>query len=157
MIDNAVMEYIANNIKSNIRELEGALNKVTALSKLKKIPVTLELAQEALKDHFTQNNNKEVTPDLIVQIVADQYAISISDIKSKIKSKNIAYPRQIVMYLCNKLIGMTSSEIGRFLSRDHATVIHGIDKVAEDLQDEKNTGKNALTNRIEVIKKKLNL
>ena len=151
------MEYIANNIKSNIRELEGALNKVTALSKLKKIPITLELAQEALKDHFTQDNNKEVTPDYIVQIVADQYGIDPSDIKSKKRSQDIALPRQIVMYLCNKCIGMSSSEIGRYLERDHSTVIHGIDKMVELITNEKKSGKNEITSRVDVIKKKLSL
>jgi chromosomal replication initiator protein len=156
-IANNVIEYIADNIKSNIRELEGALNKVTALSRLKKIPVTLELAQEALKDHFAQDNNKEVTPDFIVQIVADQYGIDPGDIKSKKRSQDIALPRQIVMYLCNKCIGMSSTEIGRYLERDHSTVIHGIDKMAEVLAAEKKSGKNDITSRIDVIKKKLSL
>ena len=135
-------------------DLIGTSTELTPALKLKK---ALELAQEALKDHFAQDNNKEVTPDFIVQIVADQYGIDPGDIKSKKRSQDIALPRQIVMYLCNKCIGMSSTEIGRYLERDHSTVIHGIDKMAEVLAAEKKSGKNDITSRIDVIKKKLSL
>ena len=96
-IDPEVMQYVATNINSNIRELEGALNKIFVFANLEKKPVTLELAENALKD--TIECQKEVTPQLIMDVVAEHYNISVSDIISKKKNKEIANPRQICMYL----------------------------------------------------------
>lgn len=96
-INQEVMQYVATNINSNIRELEGALNKIYVFANLEKKPVTLELAENALKD--TIECQKEVTPQLIMDVVAEHYNISVSDIISKKKNKEIANPRQICMYL----------------------------------------------------------
>lgn len=157
-IDNKVMEYIATNIKSNIRELEGALTKIVALSKLEKREVNVSLAEEALKDLISPNHKKEITPGLIIQIVAEQYNLSPNDLISTRKSKNIAYPRQIVMYLCRTLISSLSlSDIGKALGgRDHTTILHGIEKITADLETEKRENHSELTDRIDLIKKKLN-
>lgn len=150
-IDNEVIKYIATNIKSNIRELEGALTKIVALSKLNKKEITIALAEEALKDIIAPGGTKEVTPELVIQVVADHFNISTLDILSQKRQKDIVYPRQIVMYLCRNITATPLQEIGKALGgRDHTTIIHGIDKISEDL--EKNP---TLQNTIDILKKKL--
>jgi len=151
-IDEEVLRYIADNIKSNIRELEGALTKIVAFSRLKKRELNLQLAQEALKDIISPNEKKIITPELIVDVVAEHYNISPSDIFSKDKSRNISYPRQIVMYLCRRLTDLSVTEIGKILgNRDHSTVLHGFDKVANDIKKDP-----SLNNTIDVLIKKIN-
>ena len=102
-IDNEVIKYIATNVKSNIRELEGALTKIVALSKLNKQEITIELAEEALKDLISPNETKEVTPELIIQVVADHFGITPLDISSQKRNKEVVFPRQIVMFLCRSM------------------------------------------------------
>ena len=156
-IADEVMEYIASNIKSNIRELEGALTKIVALSKLEKREVNVALAEEALQYLISPDNKKEITADSIIQVVADQYNLNPSDIISTKKSKNTAYPRQITMYLCRSLLTISLSDIGKALGgRDHTTVIHGIEKITKDLEVEKRQNRSELANRLDIIKKKLN-
>ena len=90
-------------------------------------------------------------------MVADQYNLNPSDIISTKKSKNIAYPRQITMYLCRSLLTISLSDIGKALGgRDHTTVIHGIEKITKDLEVEKRQNRSELANRLDIIKKKLN-
>ena len=150
-IDTEIMEYVANNVKSNIRELEGALNKICVYSKLKRKPIDLELAQEALKDLITPQGEREITLDLIVDIVCEHFNISLADIKSRKKSQEIAYPRQIAMYLCKKHTDKSLKAIAAVLGkRDHSTIIHGYQKIENDLQN--NTG---LQNTIGVLTKKI--
>ena len=91
-IDNEVIKYIADNIKSNVRELEGALTKVVAKSRLVKQPITLELAEELLRDHITPSERKEITSELIIEVVAEHYNLKTSDLASVTKKKTIAYP-----------------------------------------------------------------
>jgi chromosomal replication initiator protein len=152
-IDNEVIKYIATNIKSNIRELEGALTKIVALSKLDhNKDIDFALAEEALKDIISPNAQRKVTADLIIQVVADHFGLTPLDIASQKRSKNIAYPRQICMYLCHEIIGTPLQEIGRLLGgRDHTTIIHGRDKIAADLKTNESTA-----NTIEILKKKIN-
>ncbi|MBP3616693.1 MAG: chromosomal replication initiator protein DnaA [Lachnospiraceae bacterium] len=151
-IDNEILAYFAENIKSNIRELEGALNKLVALSRLKKQPITMELAQEALKDYISADNHKTITVGYIVDIVSEHMGISSSDIYSKKRSSDIANARQIVMYLATKLTTLSTTDIGKQLSnRDHSTVIHGRDKIEEDLKLNPQ-----LQNTIDVLIKKIN-
>ena len=146
-IDNEVIKYIANNIKSNIRELEGALTKIVALSRLNKCDITLGLAEEALKDIISPNAQREVTPNLIIQVVSDHFGIS-----SQKRTKEIVYPRQIVMYLCRNMTETPLQSIGRILGgRDHTTIIHGSEKIAADMNKDEN-----LKNTIEILKKKIN-
>jgi chromosomal replication initiator protein len=151
-IDNEVMKYIATNVKSNIRELEGALTKIVALSRLKKKEVNVTLAEEALKDLISPDNKKQLTPELIIDVIAEHFNISPADIYSVNKSRNIAYPRQISMYLCRKLTDLSLADIGKLMgNRDHSTILHGIDKV------ENNINKDAsMQNTIEVLMKKIN-
>lgn len=150
-IDNEVIKYIATHIKSNIRELEGALTKIVALSKLNKKEITLELAEEALKDLISPNAVREITPELIINVVADHYKIQPSDITSSKRNKEVVYPRQIVMYLCRHMTNTSLQAIGKELGgKDHTTIIHGADKITAELVDNE-----ALANTIEILKKKI--
>ena len=151
-IDEEVLKYIASNIKSNIRELEGALTKVVAFSRLKKRELTLDLAIEALQDIISPNEKKIITPELIVDIVAEHFNISSSDIYSKDRSRVVSYPRQIVMYLCRRLTDLSVTDIGKALgNRDHSTILHGCDKIEKDMRKD-----HSLHNTIDVLIKKIN-
>ena len=133
-----VLNLIAKNIKANIRELEGALNKVCGYSNLMKRPISFELANEVLNDLFDKNSDRQLSSDYIKEVVAREFSIKYDDFSSKKKTKNIAYPRQIAMYLCKELMDMSLSKIGEeFGNRDHTTVIHACKKVEEDIQSKK--------------------
>ena len=153
-IPDSVMEYVANNIKSNIRELEGALNKICVYANLtkKNEPITVEIAEEALKDLISPDAKREVTPEMIADIVANHYHITMDDLKSKKKNKEIAYPRQITMYLCRQHTDVPLQTIGNILGkRDHSTVLHGIEKIEKDI-----ASNPSMKNTIDVLVKKIN-
>ena len=151
-IPNEVMQYIATNVKSNIRELEGSLTKLIALHKLKKVPINIMLAAEALKDIISPNESRQITPEYIIEIVAEHFSITVMDLKSSKRNSNIAIPRQIAMYLCRAMTDTPLKSIGIILGgRDHSTVSHGIDKITDELK-----GNDALNNTIDIIKKKIN-
>ena len=151
-IDEEVLKYIATNIKSNIRELEGALTKIVAFSRLKKKELNLALAEAALQDIIYPNEKKIITTELIVDIVAEHYNLLPSEIYSKDKSRNVSYPRQIVMYLSRKLTDFSVTDIGKSLgNRDHSTVLHGCDKIIKDIDKDP-----SLHNTIDVLIKKIN-
>ena len=151
-IDNAVIQYIATNIKSNIRELEGALNKLVALSNLENKEITVDLAENALKDIISPDQKREVTPQLIIDTVAEHFHISPSDIASNKRNSEIVVPRQIVMYLCRNMLDIPLKQVGSFVGkRDHSTVIHGINKIEEELKTSE-----TMRNTLDIIKKKLN-
>jgi chromosomal replication initiator protein len=114
-IPDDVMQYIANNIKSNIRELEGSLNKLIALSNLENKKIDIPLAAEALKDMISPDNNREVTPELIIDIVSEHFNIPISELKGKKRNAEIVLPRQIIMYLCRTLTDTPLKAIGAIL------------------------------------------
>ena len=151
-ISEEVIKYIATNIKSNIRELEGAFNKVMASSKLEKKEVTLELAEQALKDIISPNEQKVITPDYIISVVAEHYHVTVADLCGNKRSSKIVMPRQISMYLCRDIIDTSLKTIGKNLGdRDHTTVMHGIEKIENELKVNDN-----LKNSIETLKKKIN-
>ena len=151
-ISNEVMHYIASNVKSNIRELEGSLNKLIALHKLKKEDINIMLAAEALKDIVSPHENRQITPELILEVVSEHFSITISDLKSGKRNSNIAIPRQVAMYLCRTMTDTPLKSIGIMLGgRDHSTVSHGVEKVAEEIKSDE-----AFNNTVEIIKKKLN-
>ncbi|MCD8122385.1 MAG: chromosomal replication initiator protein DnaA [Clostridiales bacterium] len=152
-IDNEVIKYIATNIKSNIRELEGALTKIVAFSKLKtKKEITVPLAEEALKDMISQNGQANITPDYIIEIVAEHFDLTPLDITSQRRSKDVVYPRQICMYLCRTMTQIPLQQIGSYIGgRDHTTVMHGYEKVCKDLNNNP-----TLSNTIDILKKKIN-
>ncbi|WP_410506295.1 chromosomal replication initiator protein DnaA [Haloimpatiens sp. FM7315] len=150
-IPNEVMVYIANKIKSNIRELEGALIRIVAFSSLTNKEISVDLASEALKDIISNNQNKQITINSIQDIVSSYFNLSINDFKSSRRTRNIAYPRQIAMYLCRKLTDMSLPKIGEeFGGRDHTTVIHAYEKISNNLKKDdglKNT-LDELSNKI---------
>lgn len=154
MIDDNILNYIATNIESNIRELEGAVTKIIAFSRLKHREITMDLAKEALRDLINPNNKKTITVDTIKEIIAEHFGITIEDLNSNKRNNTIAYPRQICMYLCHELLNNTTlKEIGNQLGgRDHTTIIHGINKIEDDLK----SGDENIKNTIEVLKKKVN-
>ena len=151
-VGNDVIEYIASNIKSNIRELEGALTKIKAYSNLVKQDVNLELAEQVLKDIISPNEKKVVTPEIIINMVAEQFEITPADIIGNKRSSKIVYPRQIAMYLCRTMLDIPLTQVGSYIgNRDHTTVIHGINKIQDDLKTSEQTQKVIAT-----LKKKLN-
>ena len=151
-IDNEVIKYIASNVKSNIRELEGALTKIVALSKLNNKEITINLAEEALKDLISPNAAKEITPKLIVDIVSEHFHINPADLTGQKRSKELAHPRQIAMYLCGAMTEESLQNIGKALGgRDHSTILHGQKKIISELETDE-----GLKNTIEILKKKIN-
>lgn len=144
-IPDDVMLYIASKIQSNIRELEGALIRIVAYSSLTNKEITVELAEEALKDIISNNKPRKITVELIKNIVAKEFDIKVEDFDSKKRTKAIAYPRQIAMYLTRELTDLSLPKIGdEFGGRDHTTVIHAYDKISSDLENN-----DELKNRID--------
>ena len=134
-VANEVMGYIATKIKSNIRELEGALIRIVAYSSLTNREITVDLATEALKDIISKKQGKHITIDLIQDIVSSYFNLRVEDLKSQRRTRNVAYPRQIAMYLSRKLTDMSLPKIGEeFGGRDHTTVIHAYEKISENLK-----------------------
>lgn len=151
-INDEIIKYIATNIKSNIRELEGAFNKIVAAGKLNKVDVTLELAEEALKDIIYPDKSKEITPTLIINIVAEHFSVKPEDITSKKRNSEFVLPRQIVMYLCRELTATSYIDIGKILGKkDHTTIMHGVKKITAEMQ-----GNEELRNKVDIIIKKIN-
>lgn len=151
-LEDTILSYIATNIRSNIRDLEGAYKKVIFLSKLTHQEITLTLAEEALKDIIKPDDSREISVDFIVQIVTDHFNLAEDAIISKRRQNSVVFPRQICMYLCKELTDMSTTDIGAKLgNRDHSTVIHGCAKIEEKLKVD-----NSLQNTIQVLKKKIN-
>ena len=151
-ISEEVIKYIATNIKSNIRELEGAFNKVVAYAKLEKKEVTLELAEQALKDIVAPNENKQITADYIISMVAEHFNVSTADLCGNKRSSKIVMPRQVAMYLCREILAIPLKNVGQYLgNRDHTTVMHGVEKIEKELQ-----ANEQLQSTIDTLKKKIN-
>ncbi len=145
-LSDDILNYIANNIKSNIRELEGALNKLLAYGNLVKTEITMDIAVKELQNIITPDKPKEITPQLIIE------AVSLEQMISKNRSNDIVRPRQIAMYLCKDMTNIPLDSIGALLGgRDHSTIIHGIRKITEEYKSNENT--RILIN---TIKKKIN-
>ncbi|MGI6019358.1 MAG: chromosomal replication initiator protein DnaA [Marvinbryantia sp.] len=151
-IDDEVIQYIATNVKSNIRELEGALNIVVAFGNLNKIEINLDVAKEALKNIISPDEKKIITPELIINTVCEHFHITKEDIYGSKRNSEIVQPRQIAMYLCREMTQTQFKEIGSIMGgRDHSTVIHGYDKIAYELKHNEN-----MKNTIDVLIKKIN-
>ena len=152
-VDDQVLEYIATNIKSNIRELEGAIKKINAYSKLNNVEITIENAKDALKDMIYPDKNDVVTPERIMSVVCDHYGVKAAAVVSQKKDSEIVVPRQIIMYLCKNYTDITYDAIAKMLGKkDHSTIMHGANKIKNDLPDN-----DELRGNIEVILKKLNI
>ena len=130
-----VIEYIAERVESNIRELEGALTRLKAECDLLGNPITLEAARNSLSLLMKSSEGRRITPELIISTVAEHYGVTAEDMLSKKRSREIALPRQIAMYLCRDMTQLSTTNIGRsFGGRDHTTVMHGCDKIADEMK-----------------------
>ena len=151
-VSDDVIEYIASNIKSNIRELEGALNKIIAYANLEKREINIDLAEQVLRDIISPNEKKVITPEFIIDTVADHFDITPSDIVGSKRSSKIVFPRQIAMYLCREMLDAPLTGIGKMMGdRDHTTVMHGIEKIEKEM-----SAKDSVRNTVDILKKKIN-
>ena len=151
-ISDEVIDYIANNVTSNVRELEGALNKLIMFSKLENRDIDLSLAKEALKDVISPIEPIKITPEYILEVVCDQFNISPDDVCSKKRNAEIVLPRQIIMYLCRKYTDAPQIKIALLCGKkDHTTVIHAEEKIKELIDVDEYT-----KNTIDTIIKKIN-
>ena len=152
-IPDGVFNYIAENIVSNVRELEGALNKISVYAKLMNVNITEDLARDTLKDLISKETTSVViTPELILSTVAEHMDISTEDIKSKKRSADIAIARQLVMYLCRNLTDRSLQSIGDTVGgKDHATVYNGIKRIEEKVKED-----SQFNSTVDIIIKKLN-
>ena len=139
-IDNEVLSYIANNVKSNIRELEGSVKKVVALANLEKRVVDINIAKEALKDIVSPDSPSRITPENILDVVCDHYNVSKEDIKSSKRNKELVHPRQMIMYLCRSMTNATYKEIANLLGgRDHSTIMYGERSITDQIEKDEPT------------------
>lgn len=135
-VPDDTVAYIANRIQSNIRELEGALIRVIAYSSLNGQEINPEMAGEVLKDIIAPNKPRKITVDLIHEVVADYYDMRPDDFKAKKRTRAVAYPRQIAMYITRELTDLSLPKIGEYFGgRDHTTVIHACEKISNELQE----------------------
>jgi chromosomal replication initiator protein len=135
-INNDVLVFIANKIQSNIRELEGALIRVNAFSRLTNQPIDVDLATDALKDIISARKPEVITIDLIKEVTAKYFNIEVNDFNLKKRTKSIAYPRQVAMYISREMTELSLPKIGEeFGGRDHSTVIHAIDKINKEMEN----------------------
>lgn len=151
-VGDKVLAFIAKSIASNIRELEGALTRIVAYATLTKQAVSIELAETALKDIFSENAAPEITVDLIQSTVADYFNIQVEDIQGPKKPKNIAFPRQIAMYLCRKLLDISLPKIAEYFGgRNHTTIMYAISKIEKSLKKDASL-QQTITELEEIIK-----
>ncbi len=147
-----VVDYIASNIKSNIRSIEGAINKLYAYSNLENTEITIDNAKDLLDSIISPEKPKEITPQLIIEVVCEHYGVTIEQLISKNRSQNIIRPRHVAMYLCTQETDCSQDTIAKLLDRkDHSTIINARDNIIEQLKTDKE-----LQNQIETIKKKIN-
>lgn len=150
-ISDDVIAFIAENINTNIRELEGALTRVNALADLNRTDVTLDLAREALSSLIPIRDPRRVTVELIMKVVCEHSGVTVEDLVSSRRTRDISEPRQMAMYLCRELIGLSTTRIGAaFGNRDHTTVMHACDKVAKDANESA-----SVRQAIETLKQKI--
>jgi chromosomal replication initiator protein len=136
--DPQVLTFIAGRVSTNIRELEGALTRVVAFSSLTARPMTVDLAQDVLKDVFPQGEAPEVSIDRIQSTVSERFKLSREELCGERRAQNIVYPRQVAMYLSRELTDASLPKIGReFGGRDHTTVIHATSKIARLIREDR--------------------
>lgn len=135
-VSDEILEYIAMNVKSNIRELEGALMTVLAHAQLLEGDIDLDRAKLALNKVIEESEKKPVTLEYIQEVVCEKYNIEMKDMSSKTRARQIAYPRQIAMYLCRQLTDLSLIVIAESFNRDHSTIMHGVDKITKDISED---------------------
>ena len=151
-IDDSILQYIAYNIVYNVRELEGAFNIVIAKSRLdNQSEITLELAEDALRDIIHPQNKNEITPSRIVEVVAEHFGLSTTDILSKKRNKEYVIPRHIIMFLCNELTNISQQAIANTVGKkDHTTAINAIDNIKEKCETDP-----SMKETVDIIKNKI--
>lgn len=152
IVPGEILNYIATKIKSNIRELEGALIRVMAYGRLTDEEITLDLATEALKDLVAETKNRPLSIELIQEVVANYYNLSVDDLKSQRRTRNVALPRQIAMYLSRSLTSTSLPKIGEEFNKDHTTVMHAYSKIKEATEND-----TVIKTTIDNITKKLTM
>lgn len=153
-IPQDVLDYIAVNVKTNIRELEGSLNKLIALYKLNhnEGAIDIALAAEALKDIISSENNRKVTPELILDIVSEHFNVTVTDLRSNKRNSEIAFPRQIAMYLIRTMTESSLKAVGVVLGgKDHSTVKYAIEKIENEAKSSE-----SFSNTLSILRKKIN-
>ena len=139
IIDDNILSNIAIKVDSNIRELEGTLNKILAKASLTHSPISIELAEQCINDVISRKE-KIISAEYIQEVVAKYFNISQKDLKSSKRSNDIAYPRQIAMFLCRDLANMPFTKIGEsFGKRDHTTVMYACSKIDTEIKNKENT------------------
>ena len=139
IIEDSILSDIATKIDSNIRELEGVFNKIVARASLIHSPITIELAENIINE-FKYESEKVISSDFIKETIAKYFSIDKEDLAGSKRSNDIAFPRQIAMYLCREVAGMSFPQIGtEFGNRDHSTVIHGYNKISKEIKEKNNT------------------
>ena len=132
-IPPVVAREIADNIQSNVRQLEGTVQKMKAMHELMSAEINIELAHKAIDEVRTESPGLNPTPQLIMQAVANYYCIPVEQITSNKRSKDTVQPRQVSMYLVRDLLGYSLPEIGKVFKRDHTTVLHAVDKIKNQM------------------------
>ena len=139
IIDDAILANIATKIDSNIRELEGVFNKIVARASLTHSPITIELAENVINE-FISKKEKVISSEYIQEIVAKYFSIDSKELAGEKRSNDIAFPRQIAMYLCREVANMSFPQIGQdFGNRDHSTVMHAFKKIDKEIKEKTNT------------------
>ena len=139
IIDDDVLVNIATHIDTNIRELEGALNKLIAYSTLSNSPITIELSNKAISD-VVSHHNKVLSIEYIQEVCAKYFNVTVEDLKGSRRSADIAFARQVAMYFCRDVANLSTPKIGlAFGKRDHSTVMHGCNKIANEVKENTNT------------------
>jgi chromosomal replication initiator protein len=150
-VPSDVLEYVARKVQSNIRELEGALNKIIAMAQLYGTPIRMEIAAQALNDAALEARRAQITPDRVLGEVTRHFKVSLTELRGRGRSKEIVLPRQVAMCILREETGSSLVEIGALLGgRDHSTVMHGIDKIEKQIESDA-----ALRNQVNAIREAL--
>jgi chromosomal replication initiator protein len=148
-IDPQVLDLIATNVQSNIRELEGALNRVIAFADLQNQPITVELARQALKEMVSSPENKKITPDRLIDTIARYFQITKEELIGPKRNKELVHPRRIVMFLLRNELNLSYPKVGQAMNgKDHTTVMHGVSVLEREL-----TRNDKLQDELSLIKK----
>ena len=134
-LNQEIIDYIAKNVETNVRELESALQQILAYADIIEQEPTLEMAKNQLKDILNSNSAQNISLDIIQKVVAENYQVSVSDLKSKKRDKKYVFPRQVAIYIARELTEISYSELGNeFGGKDHSTIMHAYEKIAEGIK-----------------------
>jgi len=151
MVPDDVIQYLASRVQSNIRELEGSLNRLLAFSQLQRMPLTIDTAKAALANIATDARQRRVSIDDVLNAVAEYYRISLDDLRGKQRDKHIVVPRHVAMYLMRQETEASLLEIGQSLGgRDHSTVLHGCEKIGREVNENTALRKEVLAIRQQI-------